>query len=348
MSRALPFVGVALIAGGLLLLGALGWSIWSPSPAPYGYRMVAEGKAETFPELGLEGRPNLAIRKYEVRVPEVDKPIADLHVARPDDADPVLLTWRNLTAEPLVTISSKASETRTLAKAIAKHAPSDALILGWWDTSRRLQLLARSEVLFDENLSRPVLVPSMWNGRRASIEALERDFWRVPAAAETADKFEAFLDALLSDEVVGAAKLRQLAGRRQAYVVLHVSDAFKLGAIEPARLAVGYKDFGNAGQLHGQVRRIKDWVKGQGHEAYAVLPLGDQVRRVFFLSDAVSTETLMARLLPFSSSNPFAVREFALVYQHGGYWVYRLRTAKQQASSGGSGTAPKRPLASAD
>ncbi len=324
MRRALPIVGVTLIAGGLFLLGVLFWPDASPSPPPYNYVKVAEGKTAKFPGLGLKEHPDLEIAKYEVRVPEINKPIADLHVASMEGAAPVLLDWRNHTSEPVVTTDSMASESDTLAKAIAKHASSDAVILGWWDTSRRVQLLTGKKVLFDENLARPVLVPSMWTGHRRSIEAQERSFWKVATVSRTQTDFDAFVDALLSDEVIGTAKLRQLGGAREVVLVLHMSDAFRIGAANPERLTVGFKDFGNAGQLHGIVRQIKKWAKDNGHKAYTVRPMGKNGRRVFFLSDTKSTETLIARLLPFTTSNPFAMDTLKLVYQHGGYWVYKL------------------------
>ena len=331
MKRTLPIIGVILMAGGFLLLGTLLWSNWNPPNAPYSYVMVSEGKTAKFPELGLKDHPDLNIQKYEIRVPEIDKPIVDFHVALKDGAKPVLLDWHNHTTDPVVTTDSKASESETLAKAIAKYASPDALILGWWDTSRRVRLLSGKKVLFDEYLAKPVLVPEMWNSRKHSIEALERSFWKVSDAGKTAASFDAFIDAMLSDEVIGTAMLRQLGGGREVIVVVHLSDAFKIGALEPDRLSIGYKDFGSSTQLHGIVRHIKKWVKENGHKAYTVLPIGDKGRRVYFLSDTRSTETLIARMLPFTTSNPVAMDGLRIVYQHGGYWVYKLPASNVKA-----------------
>ncbi len=333
MKRALPLFGIVLMAGGLLILGAVFSSFWTPSPPPFTYELVAEGKAKSFPTLGLKERSDLAVKKYEVRVPGIDKPIASFHaVEKGDGVSPVLLEWQNHLAEPVLTLTSTMKETKAVAEAIKKHAPTDAKILGWWDTSQRLSLLSDSTFIFGENLNRPVFIPAMWVNRRRFIEDHERKFWKTSSKSDTAQRFEGFIDALLSDETVGVAKLRQLVGEGQAYIVLHLSDIYKIGALAPEQISVGYKDFSVSGKMHGQIKRIKGWIKEEGHKAHAVMSISDQMRRVFFLADETSRETLIARMLPFNTSNPFRLEGVSVVYQHGGYWVYKLE-AKKLANS---------------
>ena len=196
--RALPILGFMLIAGGLFLFGYLVWSIWRPVPPPYSYNLVAEGRTEKFPELGLKDHNDFPIKKYEIRVPGIEKPIAAFHVADSKSKEPVLLEWRNYITEPVITLTSTISETQALARAVKKHANNNALILAWWDTSRRLALLNGSTVLFKETVAGPVLVPSIWSGHRATIESLEREFWKVLPDSSTNTQFEAYVDALLS------------------------------------------------------------------------------------------------------------------------------------------------------
>jgi hydroxylamine oxidation protein HaoB len=333
MKRALPLFGIVLIAGGLFVLGSLAASYWEPSPPPFTYELLAEGKAEKFPELGLTEQADLAVKKYELRVSGVDKPIAGFHVASKDGTPPVLLEWKNYLNEPVLTLTGTMKETKGLAKAIGKYAPGNARILGWWDTSRRLKLLSGSNVVFDENLARPVFVPSMWTGRSDVIVERDRKFWSAPSGNQSVKQFDKLVDALLSDEVVGMAKLRQLVGEGEVYVVLHQSDVFKIGALAPKRISVGYKDFPVSGKMHGQIKRIKEWIKQEGHKAHAVMSISDQLRRVFFLTDVTSTETLIARMLPFDTSNPFRIEGLSVVYQIGGYWVYKLQATKVSANA---------------
>lgn len=333
-NRSLLFAGIILVTGGFFFSGWVAWSIFKPAPqnTPFTYVMVEEGNAGAFPDLGIggeEGKENsdLVLRKYELRIEKIDKPIVVFHTASRGGEPPVLLDWKNNLAEPVLTLTSTISETNILAEAIVKHASTDATFLGWWDTSRRIQLLAGVNVLFNENLVLPVLVPSMWMSRRLSVQDQEREFWKAPPVGRSAKQFDVFVDALLSDEVAGTAKLRQLTGEGEAYIVLHISDIYKIGAIAPERFSVGYKDFTKTGGVHGLAKRIKGWIKKQGHKAYAILPIGDRVQRVFFLTDETSMETLIARMLPFDTSNPFKLAGLKVIYQHGGYWVYQMPLA---------------------
>ena len=138
----------------------LGWFayLWfNPKPAPYHYQLVAEGGVDQFDTLGLGDWPDLTLRKYEVRVAEVDTPIAVAHLASRGNAAPVLLSWESRTSEPVVALDSKLSELTALAGAIARYAPKDALILSWWDTSRQIRLLAARDTLFNAHLGEPLM-----------------------------------------------------------------------------------------------------------------------------------------------------------------------------------------------
>ncbi len=335
MTRALPLISILLMAGGLFVLAVVAWSFRAPPPssAPlYSYELVIQDKAEKFPELGLKRNSDMQIKRYQARIAGVDEPLAEFDVARADTGQPVLLEWRNRLNEPTITLTSTMQEVVTLAEAISKHASNDAVILAWWDTSRRLQLLSDTNFVFTQNMARPVLVPSIWTGRESAIAQMEQDFWKVPADAGAQEKLVEFVDALLSDEFTGTAKLRQLADEHEAYLVLHISDVYKIGAMAPARFSVGFKDFAKTGKLHGMVKRIKAWLKEEGHKAYTVIALSDQVRRVYFLADDASTKTMLARLLPFDTSNPFRSQWPRVVYQHDGYWVYKLPPSKTAAT----------------
>ena len=58
--------------------------------------------------------------------------------------------------------------------------------------------------------------------------------------------------------------------------------------------------------------------------AFAAEPIGGATRLHYFQRKADS-DTLIAKLLPFSTSNPMQLERLELVYQHKGWWVYRLK-----------------------
>lgn len=324
LERILPLISILLMVGGFLLVGMVAWTFVKESPLPYSYELQSLGKIGDFPELGeIKNVDDVEIGKYAILVADVGKPVAEVYVAGPESNNPVLLEWRNNLTEPVITLSSSLKETEKVADAITKHTDGKVTILGWWDTSRRLKLLTGADVVFDGNLAKPVLVPAMWAGSKASIEGKERDFWKASDDRTTRRRFDKFVDALLSDELVGAAKLRQLLDQREGYIVLHLSDAYKIGALAPDRFSIGYRDFATTGSMHDQIKRINNWIREQDFKAHAVMSVSDHLRRVYFLTDETSQETLIARMLPFNSSNPFKLPGLNVVFQRGGYWVFK-------------------------
>ena len=76
VNNILPSLGVLLVTGGLFLIGWCAYLWFKPAPAPYSYHLVDEGSVTKFEKLGLQAWPDLTIKKYELRVQAVDKPIA--------------------------------------------------------------------------------------------------------------------------------------------------------------------------------------------------------------------------------------------------------------------------------
>ncbi len=328
-SRTLLIVSIILAVGGGGLLSWFGWVMFNVSPPPYYYQLLAEGGVDAFPSLDLKTQPGISIRKYALRITDIDQPLATFHVGERDigDTGAVLLDWQNQIDEALITITPPITELPELIAAVADHVPKEAVVLGWWDTTRRLKLLAGIETPFRENLAQPILIPDAWNDRRDKIEEIERRFWGLRGRKDASRvSFSGFQEALLADTATGAAKLRALAGEHDAYLVLHTSDAYKLSTMHPQRLGVGYREFPNTGNLHGMISHIKKWLQKQGYKDYAVERSGGTLVRVYFLTDALSTKTLIAQALPFTSSQPLRLEDITVVYQHGGYWVYKIQS----------------------
>ncbi|MDZ4854479.1 MAG: hydroxylamine oxidation protein HaoB [Nitrospirota bacterium] len=324
-NKILPSLGIILVAGGFIVLSWLGYLWLGPAQAPYRYKLVEEGGVEKFKKLGLDAWTDLSISKHEIIVDGVDQPLAVAHLGRRGNAKPVMLDWENRSDEPTVFVDGKLSELTTLASAITKHVPKDADILAWWDTSRQIRLLTGYQTVFVSHLGEPRLVPALWHSKRGAIEKYEREFWGEPASAEESQKFTRFTDALVANPKEGAAILRELTGGREAYVAVHLSDLYKLGLMRPDRLGAAFKDFPlQGGNVHGLSGMVKRWMLENGHTAYSVHGLSENVVRVYFLTDDKSNNTLLAKMLPFTTSNPLEFKDLDLVYQYGGYWVYKI------------------------
>lgn len=322
-----PSLGLLLVAGGLSALGWTAYSAVRPGPAPYHYQRIEQSGADLPDKLGLDVRAGIDIGKYEVRVEGMDSPIAVTHVARKGDAAPVMLDWENRGSEPVAFADVDLTELIALTRAIDKHASQDAVVLGWWDTSRQIGLLSGRKTLFTSHLAEPFIAPKPWRDRSGAIRKYEREFWGAPAGADEELRFRRFVEALADDVAAGPTILRELAGRREAYVVVHVSDLYKLGLMRPDRLGIAYRDFPISGDLHGPIGFVKHWMLDHDYIGYALDQVSQRHMRAYFLSDAKSANTLLAQMLPLTTSRPFDLQALELVYQHGGYWVYRIPPA---------------------
>src|SRR5690606_16681412 len=103
------------------------------------------------------------------------------------------------------------------------------------------------------------------------------------------------------------------------YVAVHLSDIWKLAMERPDDLSISSKDFPGSA-THGVMRTASQWLRDQKLDgSYAVEPVGNAVR-VHYLTKSADAERLIAKMLPFTSSNPTQLTHLKLVYQHRGFW----------------------------
>jgi len=324
----LPSLGIILVTGGLLLLGWFFYLWFKPLPILYSYEQIPldQGDKKRISKIDLSSWPELKLERYQVKTIDVDKPIAEMIVARRGNDAPVLLDWKNNTAEVLYNLEKKPSELMELASVIGKHAAPESLILSWWDTARQIKLLTGRETLFTNHLNEPLILPLPWLEQSKVIQAYEKAFWGNTADSQEQEHFKRFSAALALPAEQGIQKLRELIGSdREAYLVIHVTDLYKLGLMYPDKIGVAYKNFPLTGNMHGMINHMKVQLKEHDFHTYTLQSLADDEIRAFFLSDEVSSETLIARLLPFVDKKAPTEQDIAPVaYQQGGYWVYKI------------------------
>jgi hydroxylamine oxidation protein HaoB len=323
----LPSLGVLLVTGGFFLLCWVLYLWFKPLPPPYNYQLVEEGGSAQFLNLQLEAWPDLKISKYELRVPSLDRPVAIAYETKDQAGHSILLNWENLVSEPIVTASVDFSELRTLAADIANHVPEGAIILGWWDTSRQLKLLSGRDTLFASYLADPLIVPSYWKDRSDVIAEYEREFWGPLGANEEQEKFKIFADALSSEASKGANMLKEVVGSREAYIVVHPADLYKLAMMYPDRIDLAFKDFPLTGNVHGLAGQVKGWMKENGYNTYTLQSLSEKSVRAYFLNETQKGKVLLAHMLPLMNSTPVDFEALQVVHKQGGYWVFKIPSA---------------------
>lgn len=323
--RLLPSLGILLVTGGLVLLALYAWLKLTPSDPPYYYQLTTTGNTADFPDLELEAWKDLTINQYNVMLAGADEPLAQAWFGQRAAQAPVLLHWKNETIEPILALDQKALELSELAAAIDQYAAKDALLLSWWDTSRQLALLTGRDVLFHSALHEPLIIPDEWQADARAIRTYEASQTETAVDPQEHEQFLSFTQSLLKPLAEGITELRQLAGERDAYLIVHVSDLYKLGLLYPEQFGIVYKPYRLTSNLHGMITHVKAEMTNQGYYAYTLQSLSDELIRAFFLIDKASYQTLLARLLPFTSQpSPLDLASPRLIYQQGGYWVYQL------------------------
>lgn len=312
-------IGAGFVAGGLALVGWAGYSTLKPAPPHYALAIAPAPGEETKDVAGL-GLAREALRRIEITSPEERRPIASGLVAK-DGASLAPLVWRNEVTEPILFPDVSAADIAKVLTAVRDHVAEDAVILAWWDLSRAIRVAAKRNAPLDDNRATGLLIPSTWTEARDA----ERARWGAGADASSRESFDQFVDALLSDEKRGADILAKLAGGKPAFVAVHISDVWKAAAARPERLSIAYKDFPSPGVSHGLIKSATQWMREQKIEGgFAVEPTGGATRLHYFTRKS-DGDALIARLLPFSTSNPAELERFGLVYQHKGWWIYRLK-----------------------
>ena len=330
LGRALPYVYGSLIIIGLLMIDWAGYDSWLPNPAPYRYELVAEGDAGDFADLRFPAPAGTPVKRYETRLDKSGKVIAEVFLAyMGSETSPILLDWQNTTAEPALVIPTRSDDLSKLAAAVNEHAGDDALILGWWDTARQLSILDGVTSLYDENFARPLFLPPEWKDDKSAIESLERIFWRISDDGEGA--FGHIVDALASPPETGLEIFLRLAGNKPAFLVVQVSDLYKLSLQRPEIISVRYKDFQDSGDIHESILKVKSWLEERQLRYYVVEKMGVGAKRMYYIPASQESDLpLLARLLPLGEFDPFTIEGLKLVANYGSYWVYELATETVQ------------------
>lgn len=311
-------IGATLLVLGAGLIGWAGYSAFRPL-AHYAVNFSA-APASAAKEIESLGIAPQALLRVEIRSPLERRPVATALVAR-DGERLAPLVWRNEVTEPIFFADVSAVDAAKVLAAIRAHAPEDAEVLAWWDLSRAIRVASKRTAPLDDSEARGLLIPASWTEAREA----ERARWGAGASPQSAEAFGQFIDALLSDEKQGAATLLRLAGGKPAFVAVHISDVWKAAAAKPGRLSIAYKDFASSGVSHGVIKSATQWMRDNKIDGgFAVEPMGSATRLHYFARKGDS-DALIAKLLPFSTSNPAQLELFELVYQHKGWWIYRLK-----------------------
>jgi hydroxylamine oxidation protein HaoB len=68
-------------------------------------------------------------------------------------------------------------------------------------------------------------------------------------------------------------------------------------------------------------------------DTYTLQSISDKMVRAYFLHKGPNSESLIAQMLPFTESQPLDLQALQLIYQQGGYWVYKIPAPGEGAAA---------------
>lgn len=314
-----------LVAGGLLAASAFQAG---NRPLPYSYAATVDKAADA--ALALAGNIEGAkARTIELRTVEHGKLLVTGQVLDLPEGKDILVGWQSQLGEPLIRSDILVKEEEKLVASLKKHLPAESTVFAMPALSRRLAAMTTAEYpLAAADDSATTRLPAPWTGARAAILEVERK-WRPDANDKGADEaFAGLIEALTAEDKYGVAHLQVMAGGAECYVVLHVRDAFDIGVAKPDLLSVGLRDFPSSNNVHDVTKLVKGWVAKEGYAAYAVTPRDENSVRAYYLAEDRDKSSLLGQLLPFNSAQLGLVSGATLVFQNGGYWVYRISAVR--------------------
>jgi hydroxylamine oxidation protein HaoB len=288
-----------------------------------------KGDFTEFPELKLEAGK---LESLELNTPGSKNPLATAVVMRDREGRFVPLSWSNGVTEPVLFLDVIPAEASKVLAAIRQHVSSEAIILSWWDFSRRIRSIAQRRAPLDDPLARGLLIPAAWSPVGNLVFETQSALWGSGVPAGDATTFARFIDALLLDEERGLAALAELAGGKPAYIAVHLSDVWKVAAIRPDLISLVYRDFPGESGSHGIFKAVHQWIEEQKIEGGMLSNLGTAVR-LHCIPRKADSKRLIVQMLPFSTSNPARLRRLRLVYQYKGYWIYEIKIPATETKS---------------
>jgi hydroxylamine oxidation protein HaoB len=310
-------------------LGLLRWAGGSSAPRDDSLFALRRESVIATKEITAYAAAPKFVERLEIALPGSRERLATAIVAHDDGGRMFPLQWRNDAGDAVFFDNLNPEDDARVLATIQRHVPADAVVLAWWDFSRRIRAYTGRRAPLDDPKARGLLVPPAWASRSAEFERAGAALWGDGLPARADGLFDKFIEALLADEAHGADALREIAGAGSVFVAVRIADMSKLAAARPGALSIAHDDLASVGGAHADIAAVRELLRARnGANGYAVEAAGAKLR-VHHFARAADSQRLLARLLPFSTSNPLALERFRLVYQFKGYWVYEMTAAPQ-------------------
>ena len=317
--RTITFIGALFIlAGGLLLL--FGWpKVFDRSALRF------ERVAELTP--GDTGFPDLmghfkADRLITYQLHQGDSPSLPLQMAeyRDDHGKMATAIMYPTVGGAKSALSSQPNALRAklwgeAAQAIQQHSDAKGLFLTWWDNAQRIRFLTGHDSWAD--------LPAA----DAYSDSAQKNLWEQAGGGFEPEgrKLKQLARWLTMDADQALVEIAAVVPtQRPIYFLICLDDLARLTEIETLsgkRLPFELNVFPASDNLHAQIASVRRWANQKPPGSYLVQKLSSGDVRAWRISSEEGAKSLLARLLPFTTSIGKPMEKMSLVYQSewGGY-----------------------------
>ena len=314
--------GAGLIA---LTLGAMAWS-WvscagaqTTSPAPFRFEEQIVPVEPPIGELLQTRFPIEAMSRFQVSVGNALTYSMDVAQYRDVDDTPrraiVYLPSDRTDSAPVSGPDPhrvRLDAWNDLRRLVMKHTDERALFVGWWDNMQRLHLHTGRRGL-----------PRLPDADGYPLPEQRRLWERIAGGLVQDDSLECLSERLLESAGEALAGIGDCAWGDEGgsvYLLISTDDLSRVQEIAylaNRAIPLETRVFSSQGDIHGVVASVNTWAgEGAGTGSYLVHPAPGFAVRAWRVTDETFEDSLLVRLLPFSSSlergHP---RNARLVYQ---------------------------------
>jgi hydroxylamine oxidation protein HaoB len=204
--------------------------------------------------------------------------------------------------------------------AINTYTNNDSLFVSFWDNAQRVHLFTGRE---------------NWLRLPAKDAYMEDEYglWQAVAGGfDRQGRSAKFSELLITDVDEALRELKkELPQGRDHYLLLSTDDLShvqEIARMTGRGLPLETRLFPADADLHDRISQVKEWAQeGEGTGSYLAQSVSERSIRVWRITDESFENTLLARLLPFSTSLDASIEGAKLVYQSdwGGYIsIYQL------------------------
>jgi hydroxylamine oxidation protein HaoB len=320
-----------LIGGSVLLISGV-LELTKQPDSHFNYHTVSELS------LGVSGFPEIEshfpIQKVNrVSVTYMDKRQMVVDVAHYQDSvgnsrQALIFLPSGLTQK--LPIFSDLNQLRWQAWLDASHSISDvstdSTVITWWDNAQRIHLLNGNNTWVNAPVSE-------------AFEHQQQDFWKHVSGGfqKRSEPSQQLANWLLMDAEMALEDIKKIIQIPHAlYFLVCIDDLARLSemrALSGKTLPFETRVFRSDNNIHSLISSVKRWAREKGNGSYLVQHLTGLSVRVWRITTAEGEKTLLARLLPFTSSLEKPLQNLELIHRSewsGFVSIYQLPVSKSE------------------